>query len=224
MNIEETLKERGDRYGSFAHHAEISQKLQDVLRAEAGWSRQAPDQKQALTTICDKIARMLNGDPNYRDNWHDIVGYAKLVDDRMAAEAKAAFIEGLPRASYETQPTDKDGFHNWSGNIMAPCSLDSIVTVRYTCGDQNTGSARSFNWLHVGEPLNHIVGWKYASAAPQPWNDHFGGPMAPFKPGSLVQVWFCDAKQPVTNAVKPEDLRWDHRNDGSDIIRWRYAS
>ena len=31
-----------------------------------------------------------NGDPAYRDNWHDIVGYAKLVDDRMARDEQAA--------------------------------------------------------------------------------------------------------------------------------------
>lgn len=86
MTIESTLAERGDRYGAFTHHAKIAQQLQDVMRAEPGWLALAADQKQALTVIADKIARMLSGDPNYRDNWHDIVGYAKLVDDRMAAE------------------------------------------------------------------------------------------------------------------------------------------
>ena len=83
MNIESTLAERGNRYGSFEHHAEIAQNLQDVMRDTDGWQQLAPDQRQALTVIADKIARMLNGDPTYRDNWHDIVGYAKLVDDRM---------------------------------------------------------------------------------------------------------------------------------------------
>lgn len=86
MNIESTLAERGNRYGSFEHHAEIAQNLQDVMRDTDGWQQLAPDQKQALTVIADKIARMLNGDPGYRDNWHDIVGYAKLVDDRMSRD------------------------------------------------------------------------------------------------------------------------------------------
>jgi hypothetical protein len=27
-----------------------------------------------------KITRILTGDPNYTDNWHDIAGYAKLVE------------------------------------------------------------------------------------------------------------------------------------------------
>lgn len=85
-NIESTLEERGSRYGTFQHHAEIAQAIQDLMRSQSGWERLEADQKQALTVIADKIARMLNGDPSYRDNWHDIVGYAKLVDDRMAAE------------------------------------------------------------------------------------------------------------------------------------------
>ena len=88
-NIDNTLSERGARYGSFEEHAKIAQALQNVMRdvrnGEA-WDLLLPDQRQALTTITDKIARMLNGDPTYRDNWHDIVGYAKLVDDRMARD------------------------------------------------------------------------------------------------------------------------------------------
>jgi len=89
MSIESTLAERGERYGSFEHHACIAQDLQEVMRSQAGWSRLAPDQRQALTVIAYKIARMLNGDPNYRDNFHDIAGYAKLVDDRMARDEQA---------------------------------------------------------------------------------------------------------------------------------------
>lgn len=81
--VETTLQERGSRYGSFREHAEIAQDLQDVMRIPEGWTRLAPDQKQALTVIADKIARILNGDPNYSDNWHDIQGYAKLVEDRL---------------------------------------------------------------------------------------------------------------------------------------------
>ena len=87
MNIDETLAERGARYGEFKDHAVIAQGLQDTMRAASGWTRLAPDQKQALSVICDKIARMLNGDPNYVDNWHDIIGYSKLVETRLVQDA-----------------------------------------------------------------------------------------------------------------------------------------
>jgi hypothetical protein len=82
-DIDATLKERGSRYGVFAQHAVIAQGLQDTMRSTTGWMQLAPDQKQALTVIADKIARMLNGDPDYVDNWHDIIGYAKLVETRL---------------------------------------------------------------------------------------------------------------------------------------------
>jgi len=85
--IDATLAERGSRYGEFRDQAVIAQNIQDVLRNTSGWNRLAPDQKQALTVFSDKIARMLNGDPNYVDNWHDIIGYAKLVENRLNEKA-----------------------------------------------------------------------------------------------------------------------------------------
>lgn len=88
-NIDATLSERGARYGEFKCHAVIAQRIQDAMRAAPGWQRLEPDQKQALTVISDKIARMLNGDPSYLDNWHDIIGYAKLVETRMVEEQTA---------------------------------------------------------------------------------------------------------------------------------------
>lgn len=97
-DIETTLAERGARYGSFKDHAAIAQDIQDAMRKPAGWAKLAPDQKQALTVIADKIARMLNGDPNYVDNVHDIAGYAILVEKRMLedeAKEAASKVEAL---------------------------------------------------------------------------------------------------------------------------------
>jgi hypothetical protein len=33
--------------------------------------------------ICHKMARIMNGDPNYVDSWADIAGYATLVANRL---------------------------------------------------------------------------------------------------------------------------------------------
>lgn len=82
MSVESTLSERGNRYGDFSDHAVISQRLQDTMRDAQGWQKLSDDKKQALSVIADKIARILNGDPEYKDNWHDIQGYAKLAEDR----------------------------------------------------------------------------------------------------------------------------------------------
>lgn len=86
MTIENTLKERGARYGDFTEHARICQNIKYVMGGTEGWERLNNAQKQALEVIADKVARILNGDPNYIDNWHDIIGYAKLVEDRLVAE------------------------------------------------------------------------------------------------------------------------------------------
>ena len=80
--IKDTLKERGNRYGDFTHHAIICQDIKNQMNNREGWARLSPDKKQALEVIADKIARILNGDPEYKDNWHDIAGYATLAEER----------------------------------------------------------------------------------------------------------------------------------------------
>jgi hypothetical protein len=77
-----TLAERGSRYGDFPSHANITQCLKNVMRNHAGgWERLDNDHREALEMIAHKIGRILNGDPDYADSWHDIIGYTKLVDD-----------------------------------------------------------------------------------------------------------------------------------------------
>ncbi len=83
MSVSDTLAERGARYGQFADHAKIAQGIQDVMRAAPKWDALDHDMKQALSVIADKIARILNGDPFYLDNWHDLSGYATLIERRI---------------------------------------------------------------------------------------------------------------------------------------------
>ena len=81
--VTEVLEERGKRYGSFTSHANISQELKLVMQGTGQWCKLAPDQAEALEMIQHKIARILNGDPNYDDNWIDIAGYSTLVANRL---------------------------------------------------------------------------------------------------------------------------------------------
>jgi hypothetical protein len=83
--IGEILDERGKRYGTFVGHAEVSQQLKTVM-GDALMQRGKDltyDQYEALDMIAHKIARIINGDPNYADSWIDIAGYAQLVADRL---------------------------------------------------------------------------------------------------------------------------------------------
>lgn len=81
-----TLAERGKRYGTFTGHAAITQALKSEMNTHPGWTRLEADQREALEMIAHKIGRILNGDPNYADSWHDIAGYAALVDKRLCGE------------------------------------------------------------------------------------------------------------------------------------------
>ena len=89
-DIGATLEQRGNRYGSFEGHAEVTQKMKQVLMRGDSWHRMAPDQKEALEMIVHKIGRIINGDPDYDDSWVDIAGYAKLVADRLQARDPSA--------------------------------------------------------------------------------------------------------------------------------------
>lgn len=84
-DINETLKQRGQRYGVFAENSKIMQDLKDRMRTTPNWGMLESDQKEALDLIAHKIGRILGGDPDYHDNWHDIGGYAKLIADRLEA-------------------------------------------------------------------------------------------------------------------------------------------
>ena len=78
-NIEETLKERGNRYGEFKEHARITQNIKKAMYDSPNWSTLSDDKKEALEMVAHKIGRILNGDPEYDDSWVDIEGYTHLV-------------------------------------------------------------------------------------------------------------------------------------------------
>jgi len=84
-NVDDTLKARAKRYGAFTGHAYITQTLKDTIRGHSGWEHLDPDMMEALDMIAHKIGRILNGDPHYADSWHDIAGYAALVDKRLVS-------------------------------------------------------------------------------------------------------------------------------------------
>lgn len=84
-NLTDTLNERGSRYGNFLDHAKVTTDLKFIINRALNDRNKtlACDQIEALDMICHKIGRIVNGDPNYADSWHDIAGYAQLVADRL---------------------------------------------------------------------------------------------------------------------------------------------
>ena len=82
-DVNETLAERGSKYGIFAQHARVTQDLKKIVWGGASYHLMASDQKESREMIVHKIGRILCGDPDYDDSWRDIAGYAMLVCNRL---------------------------------------------------------------------------------------------------------------------------------------------
>ena len=85
-SIEKTLAERGAVYGRFQDQAKISQAIKREMRAAPGWQELPDDMREALEMAAHKVARILNGNPESIDQWHDIAGYSTLVEKRLQGE------------------------------------------------------------------------------------------------------------------------------------------
>jgi len=87
METSELLNERGKTHGPYELHAGITQQIKSVMRLQhqngyACWAKLEETQRESLDMIAHKIGRILAGDPDFRDHWDDIAGYAKLVADK----------------------------------------------------------------------------------------------------------------------------------------------
>ena len=83
QTIEETLAERQAQYGCFEDVARTTGKIMEALSGVRvnGLNDLPYPHRMALYMIASKMARIVNGDFNSIDGWHDIGGYSKLVED-----------------------------------------------------------------------------------------------------------------------------------------------
>ena len=89
-DIESTLAERKKSHGNFADNAAVIQSLKRIMKDTENWGKLSSAQREALEMIQHKIGRILSGDTNHIDSWHDIGGYAKLVEDILTANQAVA--------------------------------------------------------------------------------------------------------------------------------------
>lgn len=90
-SVDATLKERGQTYTDFTVNASVAQRLKEVLRRAIALNPQAEGLHnnemrvllEGLDLIATKLSRVVTGDPRHLDNYVDIGGYAKLMEDRM---------------------------------------------------------------------------------------------------------------------------------------------
>lgn len=78
--IHETLNQRGSVHGPYWIQSGVAQNLKASMSSTPNWASLSPTQVEALNMIASKVSRILCGDPNHADHWHDIAGYATLVE------------------------------------------------------------------------------------------------------------------------------------------------
>ena len=86
--VEDTLTERGKNYGDFTDNAKVAQGIKFAMLYSPGWDNAEHYMREALELIASKIGRLLSGDPYHVDGWHDIAGYAVLVEQRLNKRSK----------------------------------------------------------------------------------------------------------------------------------------
>jgi len=88
-DIDATLESRGSDYGeSFAEQTNIAQALKKVMHDAPQWRGMTNDKKEAMEMIATKLSRLLYGNPNHLDSWHDIIGYARLIEKTLQPATK----------------------------------------------------------------------------------------------------------------------------------------
>lgn len=81
IGIRQLLNTRHKTHGDYTVHADITQQLKNIMYPHITNAHTNP-MRESLDMIAHKIGRILAGDPDFRDHWDDIAGYAKLIADR----------------------------------------------------------------------------------------------------------------------------------------------
>lgn len=84
------IQEREKTHGPYKGTAAWSQSLKDMFRSSHNWNSLNDEQKEALEMIAAKLARLLNGNPQFPDHWDDVAGYARLGSASIDSYAEPA--------------------------------------------------------------------------------------------------------------------------------------
>lgn len=148
QNTAEVLEERGTKYGMFTNQATIAQSFHLIFeegRRLSGKNRFSfePDQLEAIGMIFNKIARIINGDPNYSDSWRDIAGYATLIADRLDNDILKIEHEANMKEQYERNRDPKQIEANRSDNVINEARGGSEQVQDTTTADANRPTGRT---------------------------------------------------------------------------------
>lgn len=75
------LGQRGQTHGDFRAMSTRIQQIKTVMRMGSKWIDMSEPQKEALELIATKIGRIIEGDPEFKDHWDDLGGYATKASE-----------------------------------------------------------------------------------------------------------------------------------------------
>ncbi len=82
MELEETLSDRGSIYGDYELGSEFRAEVMMLVkgtRHRNGLMPMSPTEEVHIFDIVNKLSRLVTS-PDHIDTWHDIAGYATLVE------------------------------------------------------------------------------------------------------------------------------------------------
>jgi len=87
------INARATTHGDYKLTAAWSQSIKDMFRGSPNWHHMNDGQKEALEMIAVKLARLLNGDPQFPDHWDDLAGYGMLGSNSIERAPDMASLE-----------------------------------------------------------------------------------------------------------------------------------
>ena len=170
----DTIESREPRYGDYYERSELKERIVEAFSGGHNWMDLEPDARNSLMMIADKLSRVLNGDADDPDSWHDIGGYAGLVEKRLngdggqhepmrralkradATTTRCLYFTGTPPswddapewANYLTQDLDGEFFWGETTPFAGIVSWGSGRGRLLWCGS----GLHNPNWKHAIEP------------------------------------------------------------------------
>jgi len=100
------IQERAKTHGDYKSTAAWSQSLKDMFRSSGNWNTMTDGQKEALEMIAVKLARLLNGNPQFPDHWDDIAGYGRLGANSVEPSERASQLVADLAQALAAPPSD----------------------------------------------------------------------------------------------------------------------
>jgi hypothetical protein len=86
--IKEILEQREGTHGLYSEVSRVSQGIKMTMQISVNWKHLKAEQRESLEMIANKIGRVLSGNCDFLDHWHDISGYASLIVKELETQAE----------------------------------------------------------------------------------------------------------------------------------------